>query len=87
MIRYNNIRVYPVFQAGAQESNAVYYDLATGAFSKEGLSVFDVRGDEIRESFIRVTPKIWYSIPSGAFVRSGWETRPTVALRTSDWSG
>jgi hypothetical protein len=57
--------VYPVPQAGAQEPNAIYYDLATGVFSKEGLPIFDVCGDEIRESFIRVTPKIWHTVLIG----------------------
>jgi hypothetical protein len=58
-------------QAGAQEPDAIYYDLATGAIRKEWLSVFDVRGDEIRESLIGVTPKIWHAFPSEAFVWSG----------------
>jgi hypothetical protein len=45
-------------QTGAQEPDAIYYNLATGVFNKERLPIFDVRGDKIRESFIRVTPKI-----------------------------
>jgi len=65
MVRHQNVRVYPVPQAGAQEPNAIYYDLATGVFSKEGLPILDVRGDEIRESFIRVTPKIWHTVLIG----------------------
>jgi hypothetical protein len=71
VVRHQNVRVYSVSQAGAQEPDAIYYDLATRAFSKEWLPIFDVCGDEIRESFIRVTPKIWHAVPSGAFVWSG----------------
>ena len=65
MIWHQNVRVYSVPEAGAQKPDAIYYDLATEAFSKEGLPIFDVRGDEIRESFIRVTPKIWHTVLIG----------------------
>jgi len=64
VVRHQNVRVYSVPQAGAQKPYAIYYDLATGAFRKEGPSIFDVCGDEIRESFIRVTPKIWHTVTS-----------------------
>jgi hypothetical protein len=64
VVGHQNVRVYLVPQAGAQEPDAIYDDLATEAFSEKGPPILDVRGDEIRESFIRVTPKIWHIIPS-----------------------
>jgi hypothetical protein len=56
--------MYPVPQASAQEADTIYYDLAAVAFGEDGTPIFDVCGDEVRESFVRVTPKIWHIIPS-----------------------
>lgn len=69
VVWHKNVRVYPVTEVGAQEAYAVYYELATGAFSEEGLPILDVSGDEIRESFIRVAPKIWHAVPCSGRVR------------------
>jgi hypothetical protein len=63
VVWHQNVRVHSVPQVGAQEPDAVYYDLATIVFGKEGLPIFDVRCDEIRESFIGVTSKIWHTFP------------------------
>ncbi|MDO8635717.1 MAG: hypothetical protein Q7R34_05650 [Dehalococcoidia bacterium] len=71
MVWHQNVCVYLMPKAGAQEPYATYYDLATAMLSKEGLPVFDIRGDEVREAFVRVALKTRHTVFSGAFGRSG----------------
>ena len=65
MVWHQNVGVYPVPLAGAQEADAIYYDVATPVFTKEWLPIFDNCGDEIRETFIGVALEIWHTILPG----------------------
>jgi hypothetical protein len=71
MVWHQSVCVHLVPQAGTQEPDVIHYDLATIVLSKEGLPVLNIRGDEVRESFIRVALKIWHIVLSEVFGRSG----------------
>jgi len=71
MVRHQNICMDTVSQVSAKIVEASYDDFAVALFSKEGLPVFDICSDEVREAFVGVAPKGWHTCRSETVLWSG----------------